>query len=216
MLLQEANDLRDSIDKPQLTARHHLSAWVLSMLGPGTTLAAIVGYVNFLIHIKDKDTRGGNLGISYARKLRGLFDNWRNLGDYLEQNKGFAQNLAWTVGSFVASTVASFPFFLRWQRQRRAEESAVKLSHVERVLEERGFERSVRVYSNYVPRADMTDTLAKPNKEHDIYEETYRNAAIGDKPESRPPLYVWPEQRANFVQQLLAEPKADISTIKQV
>lgn len=157
VLLQEARDLRDSIDHPKLTKRHYVAATLLTTIGPGSTLAALVGYSDYLIHLKEladsKATEPLSVRKDYTGKLRGVFENWRNLGDYFDNpnNRGFKNNLMWTLGTFIVTSIAFFPLFLRWQRQRRAEESAIKLSHVERILEERGYERSVATYSSYTP-----------------------------------------------------------------
>lgn len=154
-LLQEARDLREFIDRPRLSKRHYLSATLLSVVGPGSTLAAIVGYTDYLFHMHDtpgsKSTEPLKARKDYTEKLRGLLVNWKNRGEYLNDpnNRGFRNNLVWTLTTFVVATIATFPLFLKWQRRSRAHESAVKLGQVERVLEERGFERSVTNYSHY-------------------------------------------------------------------
>ena len=165
-LLREADKLRELIDHPVLTKRNYIAATVFSMLGPGSTMAAIFGYGDYIYNIKDAGKYASGQPKNYSSKLNEALSSWRNFDKFSKdpKNKGFMQNALITIGTFLVASVTSLPYFLSHQRNQRAEASAVKLSHIERVLEERGYEREVKS-DRYVKRyADLGEEPVSVNQ----------------------------------------------------
>lgn len=134
-LMAEAKRLRYEIQHPRLGLGDHLSNLFFSTVGIGTTVATPVAVIHNVIK-QDKKEKG------LSKQLRGLWEGFSDkekLGKFKEKNPVFMDNLRWTVSSFALGAAIAAPIIYSYQKKERAEDNATKLSHAERILEERGY-----------------------------------------------------------------------------
>lgn len=133
-----AQNLRDELENPKLTFKDYLNTFLIATIGPGSTIAAILGY--FRYHRNEyamKKPFGRHLNDGFdALKDEGI----RGFSNYMNENGRFRENLNVTVSTFAISSILSAPLILSIQKREKAENVAIKLSHAERILRERGYE----------------------------------------------------------------------------
>jgi hypothetical protein len=171
-LFEEAKKKREGMENPKMTARDHWNSFLISAIGPGSTLAAAVGY--FLYY-------SSGMKKPIGRHITNVYKKWREGGSeaakaYLNKNQDFGRNMRATMLTFVITTIVSMPLinWLRKPKRIKAENDAIKLTHIERVLKEKGYEISFE--GRYVQSDKAQDhnkeppppTNAEPERDKDI------------------------------------------------